>query len=102
MRAPLRLCAAGRIVCRIVQRPKNHCAAMHGSCQHTPVQVMELPTPTMKSVKRSTWPEALSTISGVTAGHSTCSAWGPFVTVSPQCGDRMVLALHVSQTEAVI
>lgn len=27
----------------------------------------------MKSVKRSTWPEALSTISGVTAGHSTCT-----------------------------
>ena len=27
---------------------------------------------TIKSVKRSTWPEALSTISGVTAGHSTC------------------------------
>jgi len=33
---------------------------------------------TMRSVKRSTWPEAASTTSGVTAGHSTCIE-GPFL-----------------------
>lgn len=37
-------------------------------CQHEHRQAQAL---TMKSVKRSTWPLALSTISGVTAGHST-------------------------------
>lgn len=41
--------------------------ANHGPIPHPQ------PHHTMKSVKRSTWPEALRTISGVTAGHSICA-----------------------------
>ena len=56
---------------------------------------------TMRSVNRSTWPDAFKTTSGVTAGHSTFEAMGLSVPHKMIYDDVQVVCTNYKEEVAV-